>query len=137
MSAETSALLLIVAILVGVMSLIAIVASLRPKPQAEAVSMWPPAFFYPLPSDATLLQPRTASSHNAVTLSGGAGGLRVVRDPETGALSADDAKYKTAEIRLTDEAETTNKVAHAGDAETTNKVIQGGDTDATSKNPLK
>ena len=62
MDAMTLNVLLGIAIIVGIISIGLIVVGLRPQPKAESAPMWPPKFFFPLASDASLLTPRTTQT---------------------------------------------------------------------------
>jgi hypothetical protein len=122
MSADVSILLLVVAAALGVVSLIILFTSLRPRPSAPPVSLWPPTFFHPLASDAMLLQPRSSNANTLKTIT-------AHRDTLKAATPQPDAdRYRTAEVRAPGEPTEDS-------AEATNKVILPKEDDATNRHP--
>jgi hypothetical protein len=148
MDPTTLNVLLGIAIVLGIISIVLIIFSLRPQPKAETIAMWPPKFFFPLASDASLLTPRaTQTGTNAMVT------LEMKIQPNATPLDDEEPTARQLDLNkiseLADKTNTKkpmNATMPAMDlGEATNKNVIGNpskpltndDADATSKQVLK
>jgi hypothetical protein len=149
MEPTTFYLLLGIAVVLGVISLGMIVLGLRPQAKAEATKMWPPTFYVPLPSDASLLTPRKTQTgtNSMLTLEMKLHNGTADDDEDSTAKQLDLKKIseiaektgpkRVGNVVMPDADEATNKNVIKTTNSSGNTPKSTSDPDATNKQTLK
>ncbi|MBX3082286.1 MAG: hypothetical protein KF716_11690 [Anaerolineae bacterium] len=122
MDPTTLNVLLGIAIVLGIISLGVIAVGLRPQPKAEPTHTWPPKFYFPLASDASLLVPRkTQTGSNSMPT--------VEMKLHTTPADIDDEEPTARQLDL-------NKISELADKTGPKRVGNVPNPDATNKNVI-